>query len=65
MVPGLYTSLRAGFFYGCVPTGKCLTVMGMTTFRIVGGKRVAHWGEIDTMGIMQQLGLVPVPAQVG
>lgn len=30
--------------------------------RIVDGKVGEHWAEVDTMGLMQQLGLVPPPS---
>jgi predicted ester cyclase len=29
----------------------------------VDGKIVEHWSLIDTMGLMQQLGVIPEPAQ--
>jgi hypothetical protein len=29
--------------------------------RIVGGKFVEGWSRYDTLGLMQQLGLIPTP----
>ena len=41
------------------PTGKHLTVTGMIIFRIVDGKITDEWEEWDTLGMLQQLGVVP------
>jgi predicted ester cyclase len=27
--------------------------------RMAGGKCVEHWGQMDTMSLMQQLGVIP------
>jgi len=32
-------------------------------FRIAGGKIAEHWFESDTLGMMQQLGVIPAPGQ--
>jgi hypothetical protein len=29
--------------------------------RIEDGKIVEHWSEVDNLGLMQQLGVVPLP----
>jgi predicted ester cyclase len=29
--------------------------------RIAGGKAVEHWGQMDSMRMMQQLGVIPAP----
>jgi predicted ester cyclase len=44
---------------GIPPTGKRVTVSGIGIHRIVDGKIVEQWGIDDTLGLMQQLGLVP------
>ena len=46
-------------------TGKQVTVSGMTIVRFAGGKGVEVWNLTDTLGIFQQLGLIPVPGQAG
>jgi predicted ester cyclase len=33
----------------------------MSIFSIANGKIVEHWGENDALGVMQQLGMVPMP----
>jgi predicted ester cyclase len=54
-----------GTFMGIPPTGKQITVTAMNISRIVGGKIVEHWVELDTLGMLQQLGVVPMPGQAG
>jgi len=51
-----------GMFMGAQPTGKHVKWSYIDINRIVDGKVVEHWAEVDTMGIMQQLGLVPPPS---
>jgi predicted ester cyclase len=50
-----------GSFMGAPPTGKQVTSTGMSVFRLANGKIVEHWGENDALGVMQQLGLIPMP----
>jgi len=56
-----FRGTNKGSFMGAPPTGKQVTATGMSVFRIANGKIVEHWGENDSLGVMQQLGLVPVP----
>jgi len=56
-----FRGTNKGSFMGTPPTGKQVTATGMSVFRIANGKIVEHWGENDALGVMQQLGLVPVP----
>ncbi|SRR5712691_779515 len=50
-----------GMFWGKSPTGKQMTVTGMTIERIVNGQAVEGWMEMDALGQMQQLGVIPPP----
>ena len=52
-----------GAFMGVPPTGKHVTITGIDINRFVGGKSVEHWVEMDALGMMQQLGVVPAPGQ--
>ena len=45
---------------GIAPTGKQLISGGICIDRIVDGRIVEEWEEWDTLGMMQQLGAVPV-----
>ena len=44
-------------------TGKQVIVTGMSNIRFAGGKGVEVWSQTDTLGIMQQLGVIPAPGQ--
>lgn len=49
---------------GTIPaTGRRASVTGITWSRIENGKFVESWTNWDTLGMMQQLELVPAPAQ--
>ena len=50
---------------GIPPTGKHVTVPGIWVHRLVGGKIVESWNVWDTLGMLQQLGVVPSPGQAG
>jgi predicted ester cyclase len=54
---------QQGAFMGIPPTGKQATVTAIDINRIVGGKSVEHWLEMDTLGLLQQLGVIPAPGQ--
>ncbi|MBI4548667.1 MAG: ester cyclase [Ignavibacteriae bacterium] len=45
---------------GIAPTGKSITVTGFDYFRISDGKIAEMWQEIDQLGMMRQLGVIPV-----
>jgi steroid delta-isomerase-like uncharacterized protein len=51
-----------GAFMGVAPTGKQVTVTAIDIARLENGKIVDHWGQMDMLGLMQQLGLIPTPA---
>lgn len=52
-----------GEFMGIPPTGKQTTITGIDIVRIVGGKMVERWGEVDMLKLMQELGAVPPPGR--
>jgi steroid delta-isomerase-like uncharacterized protein len=54
-----------GELAGIPPTGKRATVVGMGVDRVENGKIVASWGLFDQFGMLQQLGVIPAPAQSG
>ncbi len=46
---------------GMPATNKSATVTGITINRIVGGKSVETWTNFDNLGMLQQLGVIPMP----
>jgi predicted ester cyclase len=54
---------QQGPFMGIPPTGKHVTITGIDINRFVGGKSVEHWVEMDRLGLMQQLGVIPALGQ--
>ena len=53
-----------GQFQGMLPTGKQMTMAGITIFRIANGKLVEGWTNPDVLDLMQQIGAVPEPERV-
>ena len=54
-----------GDLLGIPPTGKVVTVTGIYISRFAGGKCVEEWRNVDDLGLMQQLGVIPQLAQTG
>jgi predicted ester cyclase len=54
---------HTGEIAGISPTGKEVTVTGLTFSRLDGGKVIEEWITWDTLGMLVQLGAVPVPAR--
>jgi steroid delta-isomerase-like uncharacterized protein len=52
---------HAGPLMGMPPTGKHVKWTFISLHRIADGKIAEHWNETDTMGLMQQLGVIPPP----
>jgi predicted ester cyclase len=46
-------------FMGIPATGKKIKFSAIGIFRMTGGKVVESWSLLDTVGIMQQLGVGP------
>jgi predicted ester cyclase len=51
-----YTGSWQGAFMGKQPTGRSFRVEGIETLRLKDGKYVEHWGGIDLVGLMSQIG---------
>lgn len=56
-----WRATHTGSFMGVPPTGKPIAVSAIITERFRDGKSVEHWSLFDTLGMMQQLGLIPPP----
>jgi steroid delta-isomerase-like uncharacterized protein len=55
---------HTGVFQGIPPTGRSGEMSGVTIDRIANGKLVECWSNTDDLGLLQQLGIVPLPGQV-
>ena len=55
----ILTGTHRGDFAGIPPTGKQVKISGMDILRLKDGKVTEHWTEMDTLGMMQQLGVIP------
>jgi steroid delta-isomerase-like uncharacterized protein len=58
------TGTHKGELMGIPPTGKQFSATGIEIYRFESGKIVEHWLASDQLGLLQQLGIVPAPAQV-
>ncbi len=56
-----WSGTQAGEFMGIPPSGRQFAVGVFDVMRIEDGKFVEHWGMLDNMGMMQQLGAMPGP----
>ena len=59
------TGTMKGDFLGMPATGKSATWGETHIVRVQNGKIVEHWASVDQLGMLQQLGLAPVPGQSG
>jgi steroid delta-isomerase-like uncharacterized protein len=48
-----------GPLLGLPPSGEHITIEGIDIFRMEHGRVVEHWGWLDVIGLMQQLGIAP------
>jgi len=56
---GTFRGTHKGELMGIPPTGKQGKMTVIDIIRIVDGKMVERWGEMDMLGLMQQLGVAP------
>jgi predicted ester cyclase len=59
----VYLGTHLGEFEGVSPTGVRVEFVGHSIDRVVEGKIVESWVEVDMLGVMEQLGVVPEPQQ--
>lgn len=57
-----WSGTHKGEFMGIPPTGKSVSFGVIDIVRFADGKAVEHWGQMDSMRMMQQLGAVSRPA---
>jgi predicted ester cyclase len=52
---------HTGDLQGLAPTGKEVTITGIVITRVENGRAVEEWESFDQLGLMQQLGAIPLP----
>ena len=50
-----------GEIFGAPPSGQHVSLPGINIWRLRDGRIVERWGRLDELGLLHQLGLVPVP----
>jgi predicted ester cyclase len=65
MIRWIMRGTHNGPLMGIAATGKPVTVAGIDVFRIAGGQIVELWQHLDQLGMLQQLGVIPTPEQLG
>ena len=53
------TGTHQGEYNGIPPTGRQIAFEHMHIVRVVDGKGVDHWAVLDTLSLLQQLGVAP------
>jgi predicted ester cyclase len=56
-----YTGTMKGDLFGMKATGKRATWTESHFVRVKNGKVTEHWGDIDQLSMLRQLGLAPAP----
>ncbi len=52
---------HAGVFQGIPPTGKQISVCGINAYFIEDGKIAKEWEQMDSLGMLLQMGVLPPP----
>jgi steroid delta-isomerase-like uncharacterized protein len=55
-----WSATHTGTFLGVPPSGRCVNASEMVILRILHGKIAELWDVADLLGLLQQLGAVPV-----
>jgi predicted ester cyclase len=58
------TGTMKGDFAGMSATGKSATWTEIHIARVANGRVVEHWGVVDQLSMLTQLGIVPAPNRV-
>jgi steroid delta-isomerase-like uncharacterized protein len=59
----VFRGTHTGEYAGIPPTGKQVTMRGITLYRLAGGKVTELYWNYDVLGLLQQLGAIPAPGQ--
>jgi steroid delta-isomerase-like uncharacterized protein len=61
----VWTGTHRGGFNGIAATGRQVQVSGLDFWRLRDGQCVEHWNQEDNLGLLQQLGALPMPGEAG
>jgi steroid delta-isomerase-like uncharacterized protein len=56
---------HGGSFAGVAPTGRRITNQGISIYRVVDGQIVEGWSQVDRLGVLQQVGALPLLGESG
>jgi predicted ester cyclase len=57
----VFHGTHTGELLGIPATGREVEIVVMDVVRVSGGRIVEHWGLVDRLGLLQQLGALPEP----
>lgn len=60
---GYFAGTHRGDFQGIPPTGKPVNVSYIDFWHAESGMMVENWVQLDMVGLLQQLGVMPAPGQ--
>src|SRR5262245_33760213 len=55
------SGIHSGPFMGIPATNKMVTMSGIAIHRIADGRLAEHWGQVDGIGLLAQMGAFPAP----
>jgi len=61
VVRRIFRATHKSDFMGVAPSGKEVEFTGIFVSRLSGGKIEEHWAVFDALGLLQQIGAVPIP----
>ena len=60
---GVFAGTHTGDFMGVPATGRKVSIKYLDIWRLENGKAKENWVQMDMLGLMQQLGVIPAPEQ--
>ena len=60
-----FHGMHQGDLMGIPPTGRSVAFDVIDILRVQDGKITDHWNVVDQLGLMQQIGAIPAPEQIG
>ncbi len=64
VLPWRIEGTHTGEFLGIAPSNMKITLDLIEIFRVANGQLVEAWDQYDRLGLMQQIGAIPMPEEV-